>query len=225
MHGEPLREVGHAGLRRAVRGNLGKRRERVHAGYVEYAAVLPAEHVQRELLRGQKRSEYVEIEDERHSRVVELEEGLRLGLIVSHLVVLFVRLGLGAVSAGSVQEYVAGSELFQNLFVALLDGVFLQNVHLESLRHSAVRDDLLRVGLCGLRVEVQKRDLRAAGRYGLGHAGAEHSARSGHHGYLAAQINAQRQFFFFHMSILTVFFAFSVASKSPFIYAAPSALS
>lgn len=112
------------------------------------------------------------------------------------------------ISARAVYKYIAFSEVFEHLAVYFLYICLIKHVALIGFGITARRGNFVGYPFCRLFVSIKQRHLIALSCQKLGKARAQHAARACYYNYL-----------------FPYFFSFSTASKSPFIYAAPSALS
>ena len=159
-----------------------------------------------------------------------LEAKFLLGLFENPLVDITATRSLIAPAAHRVRPFQHELVVRQHLPVRLLQRVRLQHVGPVPPAALALRPAIGGQGLGRLPVQVQRRHPRAGLGKGPGHLAAQNARRAGDHHDLAAEIHIQWQLHFktapFSRAIHgAARFAFSQASNSPLIYAAPSARS
>ena len=234
MDGQPLGEVGNRRLCARIGRDLGQRRERVHGGYVENAAARPAQHLPGERLGGDQGAEEIEVEDKFHPGGVQIKKAFGIGVQIPRLVIFLVHGGAGIVPARAVDQQVARPQLPFHGGGRFAADRLIQHVAGIGARRASFGVDFVRPFPGRLQVSVQQGDSGPRAGQHPGKSGTEHAARSGDHSDLPAKVGAQHILFHsdYLLAVKTRHYlfqpfrpAFSHASNSPLIYAAPSARS
>ena len=105
--------------------------------------------------------------------------------------------GSGVVSACTVNENVAGTQILYNCLVYLSQSLGVENVSLIALADIALCLQLVSQLLYRLLIEVESRYLCARCRKGSCHSAADKSARAGHYYHLAGEIYVKGKIFHF----------------------------